>query len=139
MKAEISPYLYFNGKCKEAAYYYAHVFEAEAPRFMTYKDVGMTEYEDADKLILYTEVIFDGTKIMMSDNTPGEPMTEGSQINLVYTVDDPERLKAVFENFRVNEAEIAMELGETFFASHYGMLTDKYGFNWQLSCPKPTH
>jgi PhnB protein len=136
MKAELSPYLYFNGNCKEAAYYYAHVFGGEAPRFLTYGEAGITELENADHLILYTEVKFDGLKLMMSDNMPGAPFSEGSSINLTYSCSDPERIKTVFENFRFNEAQIALELEENFFAKQYGMLTDKFGFNWQITEPK---
>ena len=35
-----------------------------------------------------------------------------------------------------NGGQVMMPLGETFFATRFGMLTDKFGVNWMVLNPK---
>lgn len=74
----LNPYLIFNGNAREVALYYAEVFGAPQPRFMTFGDAHSDHIpKEAHDLIMHTYVEISGTKLMISDNYPGDPISSG--------------------------------------------------------------
>jgi len=43
------------------------------------------------------------------------------------------KIERIFNELSDN-AEIVMPLGDTFWGAYFGMLTDKYGIQWMVSC-----
>ena len=59
-RMEFTPYIRFNGSCREAVEFYAKAFGAEQPKFLTFGESGENPAwpmpEEAKKLIMHTEI-----------------------------------------------------------------------------------
>jgi PhnB protein len=132
----INAYVYFNGNCREAVEFYAKAFGAEAPRIMTFGDTPPNPAyplpEQAKKLVLHAELKIADSRVMFSDTFPGNPYTQGNNINITVMGDNAEDIKTWFNNLKEG-GTVTMELQKTFWSDCYGMLTDKFGIGWQLS------
>ncbi|KOO52543.1 VOC family protein [Viridibacillus arvi] len=132
----INVYLNFNGNCREAAEFYAEVFNTEKPEIMTFGDAPQNpEYtlpEEAKNLVMHTRLNILGSNVMFSDVFPGSPFIVGNNVSLAVVSDNEEQLKSAFEALKVG-GKVAMELQETFFSKCYGSLKDKFGIEWQIS------
>lgn len=122
---------------REAAEFYADVFETERPQFMTYGDAHQDDGdlklpEEAKDLIMHTNLHIRGSRLMFSDNFPGTPYTVGNNITIAFIDDDIEFMKAAFERLKVG-GKVEMELQETFWSKCYGVVVDKFGIQWQFS------
>ncbi|MDY0075266.1 MAG: VOC family protein [Acholeplasmataceae bacterium] len=128
-------YLVFNGHCRQAVTFYADVFNTPLTELMTFgeyqtDDTPLTEQQK--KLILHTELIIEGNRVMFSDAMPENPVTVGNNINLTIISKDMEHIKDIFQKLSVG-GHVDMELQETFWSKCYGSLTDRYGIQWQFN------
>ncbi|ETT82697.1 VOC family protein [Viridibacillus sp. FSL R5-0477] len=132
----INVYLNFNGNCREAAEFYAEVFNTEKPEIMTFGDSPQNpEYtlpEEAKDLVMHTRLNILGSNVMFSDVFPGSPFILGNNVSLAAVSDNEEELKSAFEALKVG-GKVGMELQETFWSKCYGSLKDKFGIEWQFS------
>lgn len=132
----LQPFVSFNGNCREAVEFYAKAFGTDAPKFMTYGDGPQDEdmgLSDADKgLIMYTDLTISGAQVMFCDTPPGMPFVAGTNISLTIVTKDEDEIRRLFRDLG-DGGEVGMELQETFWSNLYGMVTDKFGINWQFS------
>lgn len=132
----VSVYVSFNGNCREAVQFYTQVFGTEDPQIMTFGDTPpdpkFTLPEEAKKLVLHTQLNIDGSTVMFSDVFPGSPFVAGNNMSLTVVNKNIEEIKARFSKLKEG-GTVRMDLQETFWSKCYGMLTDKYGVQWQFS------
>lgn len=132
----IEVYLNFNGNCREAAEFYAEVFNTEKPKIMTFgesnQDPNFEIPEEAKNLVMHTRLNIFGSRVMFSDTWPGSPFTVGNNITLAVITDDEASLRSAFDRLKEG-GEVKMELQETFWSKAYGSLTDKFGIIWQFN------
>ncbi|MCU6712601.1 VOC family protein [Paenibacillus sp. J5C_2022] len=132
----IEVYLNFNGNCREAAQFYAKVFDTELQEMMTFGQTPPSpEFpmpEEAKDLIMHTRLTIQGSNVMFSDVFPGMPFTVGNNVSLTVQSKDPEVLSSAFNQLK-DGGEVQMELQETFWSKKYGSLTDKFGIVWQFN------
>ncbi|MBJ6359948.1 VOC family protein [Paenibacillus sp. GCM10012307] len=132
----VDVYLNFNGNCREAVEFYAQVFETEAPNFMTFGETPPNpEFplpEEAKHLIMHTRLNVFGSNVMFSDVFPGMPFVPGNNISLAVVLSDEEKLRKAFGKIQ-DGGQVTLELQPTFWSKCYGMLTDKFGIQWQFS------
>ena len=130
----VQPYAMFQGKCDEAIEFYKKALDAHSVTVMRFKDnpdppPGGTPPEMQDK-VMHAEMKIGETTIMLSD---GMCTGKLGVVNMVLTIsvaDDAEaqkRFKALSEG-----GEIRQPLIKTFFATSFGMLTDKFGVGWMI-------
>ncbi|MDR3069442.1 MAG: VOC family protein [Propionibacteriaceae bacterium] len=126
-------FLFFDGNCREALDFYAHAFAAEPGRVMTYGEAPGADRTgpDADRLI-YAELPVAGVQLMFSDRMTGQEHVVGNNLALTLGLDDAVEIRRVFEAL-AEGGTIQMPLGETFFSSLFGMVTDRFGIIWQIS------
>jgi PhnB protein len=132
----INVYLTFNGKCREAVEFYAQVFGTEKPQIMTFgespSDPNYPLPEDAKDLVMHTRLMISGSNVMFSDTFPGTPFVEGNNISLAIVSENVDDLTSYFNQLKEG-GTVGMELQETFWSKCYGMVTDKFGIQWQLN------
>ncbi|SDO18951.1 VOC family protein [Alkalicoccus daliensis] len=132
----INVYLNFNGNCRQAVEFYADVFDTEAPHIMTFGDMPPdNDYplpEKAKELVMHTQMLLQGTRIMFSDVLPHMKHTEGNNISLAVVLNDESELRRLYGRL-AEEGKVQMELQETSWSSCYASLTDKFGIEWQLN------
>ncbi|WP_339251226.1 VOC family protein [Sporosarcina sp. FSL W8-0480] len=132
----INVYLNFNGNCRQAAEFYAEVFNTEKPQIMTFGEAPPNpEYplpEEAKDLVMHTRLNINGSNVMFSDTFPGWPFIQGNNVSLAFVSNDIEEIKRVFDRLKEG-GKVAMDLQETFWSKSYGTLQDQFGIEWQLS------
>ncbi|TSI04270.1 VOC family protein [Lysinibacillus sp. BW-2-10] len=132
----IEVYLNFNGNCREAAEFYAKVFQTEAPKIMTFGDAppdpNFQIPEDTKHLVMHTNLNIAGSRVMFSDTWPGSPFVVGNNISVTVVSEDEQLIRSAFEGLKEG-GTVAMELQETFWSKCYGAVKDKFGVEWQVS------
>jgi PhnB protein len=133
---KVNPYLSFNGKCEEAFNLYKEVLGGELVAMMRFgespmADQGTPELKDT---IMHARLIFDGNVLMGSDSPPEyfQP-PQGTYVSVsVDTTTEAERIY----NGLLDGASIRMEIQETFWATRFAMLIDRFGTPWMINCEK---
>ena len=96
----VDVYLNFNGNCREAAEFYAEVFNTEKPDIMTFGESPQSpEYklpEEAKDLVMHTRLNISGSNVMFSDTFPGSPFIQGNNISLAFVGKNEEEIRIGF-------------------------------------------
>lgn len=129
---QVNAYLIFDGKCDEALEFYKKKLGAEVTALMRFKeapDQSQIKPESKDK-VMHAEFTVGETKVMASDGyCKGAPKFDGFSL-VIQCKDDAEAAKQF--NALGDGGQVTMPLGKTFFASSFGMVTDKFGVGWMV-------
>ena len=129
------PYLFFNGKCEEALEFYKSALGAKVDMMMRFSESpekpqpGMVPPGSENK-IMHAAFHVGDTQIMASDgHCHGKPSFQGFGLTLNAASDtEAEKLfSAVGKG-----GQVQAPLSKTFFASKFGMVTDKFGVMWMV-------
>jgi PhnB protein len=132
---QVQPYLFFNGRCEEAAKFYCNNLGAEITAMMRFnempegEDNSMVSPANADK-IMHMGLRIGETEIFASDGmcTGDEPQKfEGFSLSIsVPSESEAERVFTVL----ADGGEVQMPLMPSFFSPKFGMLTDRFHVAW---------
>src|SRR3546814_2459957 len=87
----------------------------------------------ADK-VMHAGLSIDGTEVDLSDGMcSGKPDFKGFQMTLVCADDAQARRR--FDAL-ADGGQVQVPIGETFFASSFGMLADRFGVGWMVMVRK---
>lgn len=131
----IQPYLFFDGRCEEAAEFYRRTLGAETMMLMRFRDSpeppqpGMVPPGAEDKVMHMSMRIGDSTVLMSDGQCLGQPNFQG--FSLTVSVQDDAEAKRVFAALG-DGGQVRMPLGKTFFSSSFGMLADRFGVGWMV-------
>ena len=136
----VQSYLFFEGRADEAIAFYGKALDAEVLMRMTYADApgGNAQCPDGstpptDK-VMHAGLRIGDTELGLSDGTcSGKPEFKGFSMTLV-CADDAEA-KRRFDAL-ADGGEVKVPLGESFFATAFGMLVDRFGLDWMVMVPK---
>jgi PhnB protein len=129
---QVNAYLMFDGKCDEALQFYQAKIGAKVTTMMRFKDAPDQAQinPEAREKVMHSEIDIGGTKVMASDGyCKGAPKFDGFSL-VIQCKDDAEaaqRYKALSDG-----GQAVMPLDKTFFASSFGILTDKFGVSWMI-------
>jgi PhnB protein len=130
----ISPYLNFNGNCREAMEFYAATLGGKMEIMMTHGESPMAAQVPPDwkDRIMHARIVAGDTVLMASDAPPEyyQP-TQGVSISLV--LNDAAQAERIFNTF-AKDGSVTMPFQETFWAHRFGMVTDRYGIPWMINC-----
>jgi PhnB protein len=133
---QVQPYIFFDGRCEEALEFYKKALGAKVDMLMRFKeapDQAMVTVESKEK-VMHAAVHIGDTQVLMSDgHCQGKPSFEG--FSLTITASDDAEAERRF-NALAEGGQVRMPLGETFFASRFGMLADKFGVGWMVIAEK---
>ena len=129
--AYLSPYLVFNGNCKEAMEFYHTAMggEVELHTFGEYNMPGTAD-EMKDK-IMHAMIKNDSLSFMGSDAVSSDYII-GNNISLSIAGTDGERLKKLWEGLSEG-GKVTMPLAKQVWGDEFGMFTDKFGMNWMIN------
>ena len=137
MAMQIDCYLSFTGNCEEALNFYALCLGGKVGKLMrwggTPMDQGELPAHWKDK-VMHGTVEAEGAQIMGSDMPPGHgvPGYNGITVSL-YIKQSPEKARNAF-NALAAGGEVVMPFAPPFWGGHFGMLKDRYGVPWMISC-----
>jgi len=142
----VNVYLTFNGQCLDAFEFYKSVFGGEYNFIGKFKDMPIQEgmkpisEEDSEKIMHVSLPISKETILMGSDSGGDWAMNliQGNNFSVSVSTDTTEEAKRIFDQLSEG-GQITMALQKTFWQSYYGMLIDKFGINWMISCELQEH
>jgi PhnB protein len=133
---QVQPYLFFDGRCDEALEFYKKAIDAKVEMLMRFKDApDQSNITPAshDK-VMHAAVRVGDTQLLMSDgHCQGKATFQGFSLTLSApdVAEGERRFKALAEG-----GQVQMPLAETFFASRFGMVADKFGVGWMILVEK---
>ena len=136
---QIQPYLYFNGRCEEALEFYGTVLGAEKMMLMRFKDSPEppppgTLPPGSEKKVMHASFRIGETTLMASDGRcTGKPSFDGFSLSV--TARDDAEAKRLYTALGEG-GQVQMPLTETFYASSFGMVADRFGVSWMVITEK---
>jgi PhnB protein len=137
---KLNPHLRFNdNKCKEALDFYKKCFgkadiwiqtvgEASIP-----EDLAKDMPKNSDNKIMHAnfqagDLVFTASDMMM------DKAVVGDNISLMVNCDSEKQLRGLFDKL-AEGGEVFLPVEKAFWGAYFGMVTDKYGIEWNLNFP----
>ena len=138
---KLIPFLGFNGDTHEAMAFYARALGGKVVSEMKYADMPPGPDMEGDACggcsprpehVAHCQVEAGGAILMAADGPPAQGPC-ATTINVdVDSIEEAERVFAAL----ADGGQVQMPLGETFFASSFGMATDRFGVPWMVIAMK---
>jgi PhnB protein len=137
--AQLTPYVFFDGNCREAMTFYKACLGSE----LTITAVGDTPAAeqmppDAKEKIIHAVLTRGEPKdavLMASDWMSGGGFVQGNSISLSIHCTSDEEIKALFAGLS-SGGKVTQALADQFWGATYGSLVDKFGIAWMLNYDK---
>jgi len=132
---KMNTYVNFAGTCAEAFRYYEKHLGATVGMMMTHGQAPdqsrvNPEWKDA---VLHARISIGGTELMAADIPNAQPM-RSAYLALAMDSDlDAERVFSALSD----GGRVLMPMQETFFASRFGQVRDRFGINWMILHERP--
>ena len=131
---QLSSYLMFKGECEAAFEFYAQVLGGKIEAMITHAGSPMEKHtppEWRDK-IMHARLSVGDSLLMASDAPPGhQSETGGFSVNI--GLKDPKEAERIF-NALAENGTVRMPIQQTFWATRFGMLVDRFGTPWMINC-----
>jgi PhnB protein len=123
-------YINYKGNCREAFRFYEEHLDGKITMMNTFRDMpdAANIPEERKDEILHARIEIGGTVVMGADIQGAEPMRSAYMTLRVESTEEAERIYALL----ADGGEIFMKMEQTFFASRFAMLRDKFGTSWML-------
>ena len=131
----VQPYLFFEGRCEEAATFYQSALGAEVTMLMRYKDSPDAQTPDmlppgSESKVMHMSLRIGDTTIMASDGLcKMTPVFQGFSLSL--TADNIAGAETMFAAL-ADGGQVQQPLMTTFFSPRFGMVTDRFGVSWMV-------
>jgi PhnB protein len=132
MKLDI--YLNYRGNCEEAFRFYERHLGGTITGMVRHGEHPNPNIPaDWKQAILHARIEIGNTVLMGADIPSAEPMRSAYLTLTVDSDEEAERLYALLSD----GGQIFMKMEETFFASRFAMLRDRFGTSWMLLHERP--
>jgi PhnB protein len=137
--AQLTPYVFFDGSCREAMEFYKECLGAE----LTMQAVGDTPAAEhmppeARQKIMHAALTrgeHKETVLMASDWMGQGKFVNGNSISLSIHCTSDAEIKALFAGLSAG-GKVTMPLADQFWGATFGTLVDKFGIAWMLNYDK---
>ena len=127
MKLDI--YVNYPGTCKEAFQFYEQHLGGKITMMLTHQQQPNANIpEDWMQAILHARIEIGNTVLLGADIPNAEPMRSAYLTLRLDTPQEAERIYAILSD----GGQIFMKMEQTFFASRFAMLRDRFGTSWLL-------
>lgn len=136
----INPYLNFMGSSEKAMTFYRSVFGDEFNSLQKFKDMpggDKIAVEDQEKIMHISLPVGKGNHLMASDvlESMGQHLTMGNNFTLAVSTESEKEADKIFNSLSAGGL-ISMAMNKAFWGAYVGMLTDKFGIQWMITCDK---
>jgi PhnB protein len=128
-------YVNFPGKCAEAFRFYEKHLGGKIGMMMTHGQAPDQSKVDPrwKDAVLHARISIGGTELMGADIPNAQPMRSAYLSLSVGSDGEAERIFSALSD----GGEVFMPLQETFFATRFGQLRDRFGLNWMILRERP--
>ena len=128
----VQPYIFFDGKCEEALEFYKGAIGAKVDMMMRFKeapDQSQMQPNTGEK-VMHAAFHVGTTQVLASDgHCAGKPSFQG--FGLALNAKNDAGAEKLFTAVGKG-GQVLQPLTKTFFASKFGMVTDKFGIMWMV-------
>lgn len=129
----VTAYLSFDGKCRQAMSFYRECFTTEL-EVNPYPDASGQPSSDPGAKIMHAQLVRGGTPILMASDTPqAGSLQRGNNFSVAIDCDSVEEADRLFAALS-RSGEIRMPLTDAPWGARFGMLTDQFGIQWLINC-----
>ena len=134
----LSPYLSFNGNCREAFELYKSVFKKEFSFVGLYKDMPSEQpipESEQNKIMHISMPINEHVILMGSDASEycGQKISFGDSISISIGCDTEDEAKRIFTELSAG-GKVVMPLEKQFWGALFALFEDKFGIMWMVNC-----
>jgi PhnB protein len=130
----LEPYLFFKGNCREAMEFYKSVFGGE----LTMSTLGESPKEVLEQMKIdesrHNEIMHASLRgpvnLMGSDSQMASDHAAKVELSLGST--DENQMRPIFDKL-AEGGKVKMPLEKQFWGDTFGMLTDKFGVDWNMN------
>jgi len=132
---KMNTYVNFAGTCAEAFRFYEKHLGGTIGMMMTHGQApDQSKVDSAWKdAVLHARITVGGTELLGADIPKAQPMRSAYLSLNVDSDGDAERIFAALSD----GGEVFMPMQETFFATRFGQLRDRFGINWMIIRERP--
>ena len=132
---KLNTYVNFAGKCAEAFRFYEKHLGGKIGMMMTHgqapdQSQSQPEWKDA---VLHARISIGDTELMGADVPNAQPMRSAYLSLGVQSDAEAERIFSALSD----GGEVFMPMQETFFATRFAQLRDRFGINWMIIHERP--
>ncbi len=131
---QLNPILSFNGQCEAAFQCYETCLGGRISfmmRFGEAPNAAQAHPEQRDKIFHATLTL--GNQILQGSDVPAEHYITPQGFTLRLNFNEPREAEGAFKALSEG-GTVQMPLAETFWALRFGVLTDRFGIPWAISC-----
>ena len=126
----IEPYVIFDGRCEEAIEFYKKQLGAKVNMLSRFKDNPQPPEPGTENKVMHGSLQIGDSTVLMSDgHCQNQPKFDGFALTL-HAANDAEA-ERLFEALS-SGGKVTMPMNKTFYASSFGMLTDRFGVMWMV-------
>ena len=129
-------YLMFNGDCAEAFRFYQELLGGDL-EIMTHRDSpGADQVPEGWGDRVMHAALTVGDQLLMASDTPPDHYQRPAGTYVSVSVEPKEEARRIFDAL-AEGAEVQMPFQQTFWSPGFGMLVDRWGTPWMVSCAAP--
>ena len=134
---QLHTYLNYGGNCEDAFKFYERHLGGKITMLMRHGEApnGNNMPADWSRKVLHARMNLGGTELLGAD-IPTDRFQPIRSAYLSLTLESDKDADRVFALLS-DGGQVFMPMQETFFASRFAMLRDKFGTSWMLLHPKP--
>ena len=134
---EITPYLNFDGSCREAFAFYAATLGGTIEGMMTYGDSPAREHSSPEMydMVMHARLTARGAVLMGSDG-PSHMQEKPQGFWVTIGLDDAEEGERIFGALS-DGGKVVTPYAPTFWGV-FGMTVDRYGIPWMINARTPS-
>ena len=129
---KLTTYVNFAGKCAEAFHYYEQHLEGKIGMMMMHGQ-NPDPTQAAMEGVLHARIEIAGTELAGADIPGAQPMRSAYLTLHTESDGEAERISAALSA----GGQVLMPLQETFFASRFAQVRDRFGLNWMIMHERP--
>jgi len=132
---DMSTYLTFDGNCRQAMEFYKKCLGGEL-FFMPVGESPVEAPKEAKDRIMHASLKIGSISLLAADSWMNQPLHTGNNFAICIVPESLQETKRLFAALSEN-GKVGMELQDTFWGAHFGMVVDQFGISWMLNFENP--